>query len=176
MLCFFHLYPWICYETQQAVVTPYMIVQNVWTISTARNERFEPIFFGYNIIVMSAKKTWRPRISPTFQKQFFRQAFLSCLIWGAISIERLQKFQDKLLSMLSQLDENSSLVVWNILYHVSARKQTIKNNQSIKTCRFMLISPWKKLAQLYTLFVILLCFAGWYWRNIPPPSPPPWTK
>ena len=36
---------WICYGIQPAVVTPYMAVQNVWTISPARNHQFESSFW-----------------------------------------------------------------------------------------------------------------------------------
>ena len=36
---------WICYEIQPAVVTPYTAVQNVWTISPARNHQFESSFW-----------------------------------------------------------------------------------------------------------------------------------
>ena len=35
---------WICYEIQPAVGTPYTAVQNVWTISLARNDQFESGF------------------------------------------------------------------------------------------------------------------------------------
>ena len=35
---------WICYEIQPAVVTLYTAVQNVWTISLARNDQFESGF------------------------------------------------------------------------------------------------------------------------------------
>ena len=63
----------VCYETQQEVGAPYMTVQNVWTISTARNKRFEPTFLQY-IIVMSVKMTQRQKIAPrklkTCQKTF----------------------------------------------------------------------------------------------------------
>ena len=37
---------WICYEIQPAVGTPYTAVQNVWTISPARNDQFESVFFA----------------------------------------------------------------------------------------------------------------------------------
>ena len=36
---------WICYEIQPAVGTPYTAVQNVWTISPARNHQFESSFW-----------------------------------------------------------------------------------------------------------------------------------
>ena len=94
--------------------------------------------------------------SPIFFHAWYGEQFL---------FEKLRECHDKLLSLLSQLSENSLLIFWKIWYRV-IYKQTflIIYLNLLETCCLMLISSWKELLLLH-IICNLLCYANTIQRN-----------
>ena len=91
---------------------------------------------------------------PPKKKRFFAKLFFMLVnCYGEqILFERLREFHNKLLSLLSRLDENSLLIFLKISF-------LIIYLNLLETCCFMFISPWKELLLLH-IICNLLCYAS----------------